>query len=152
MRVAEAREGSVLTLTLDYPARRNALAMPAMHRSPHSDQQARHHDLVDVVIVAVAPIGRAHHAFLFKAEALVERDRARVVDFGEQFDAAHAVGLQSLDRVVEHDAGQTAPVMCRIERECRQHRDVSRAAGMMQHAIEADASVLVFVDEEVSAR
>jgi enoyl-CoA hydratase/carnithine racemase len=28
MRVAEAREGGVLTLTLDYPARRNALAVP----------------------------------------------------------------------------------------------------------------------------
>jgi 2-(1,2-epoxy-1,2-dihydrophenyl)acetyl-CoA isomerase len=41
MRVAEAREGGVLTLTLDYPARRNALAMPLreeLHRILEASQ------------------------------------------------------------------------------------------------------------------
>jgi enoyl-CoA hydratase/carnithine racemase len=47
MRIAEARDGGVLTLTLDYPARRNALAMPlrdALHDildAAQSDQAIR---------------------------------------------------------------------------------------------------------------
>jgi enoyl-CoA hydratase/carnithine racemase len=47
MRVVEAREGAVLTLTLDYPARRNALAMPLreeLHRileAAQADQAVR---------------------------------------------------------------------------------------------------------------
>ena len=44
MRIAEARDGGVLTLTLDYPARRNALALPLreeLHRLLEDAQSDR---------------------------------------------------------------------------------------------------------------
>lgn len=54
MRVVEARDGGVLTLTLDYPARRNALAQPLREALHDALDAAQGDDAVGAVVVTGA--------------------------------------------------------------------------------------------------